>query len=96
MRYGNMVACVWNDTKRVHFLSTIHTNSTIDKIIRRRGTQDGYREIEKLVIAEKYNQHMGGVDILDQKLGTFALPHKSSKWYFAIYHRIREVAMVNA
>ena len=38
---------------------------------------------------------MAGVDIMDQKLGTYAFPHKSSKWYFTIYHRIREVALVN-
>ena len=51
--------------------------------------------MEKPVIAEVYNQHMGGVDILDQKLGTFAYQHKSSKWYYTIFHRIREVALIN-
>ena len=94
-RSGNMVACAWHDTKRVHFLSTICTNNTIDKRIRARGEPGGHRDVEKPVIAEVYNQHMGGVDILDQKLGTFAYQHKSSKWYFTIYHRIREVALVN-
>ena len=38
--------------------------------------------MEKPVIAEVYNQYMAGVDIMDQKLGTYAFPHKSSKWYF--------------
>ena len=38
---------------------------------------------------------MSGVDILYQKLGTYQFPHKSSKWYYTIYHRIREVALVN-
>ena len=51
--------------------------------------------MEKPAIVEVYNQHMAGVDIMDKKLGTQAFPHKSSKWYFTIYHRIREVALVN-
>jgi hypothetical protein len=96
MRCENMVACAWHDTKRVHFLSTIGTNNTTDKNIRAKGEPGGYREVEKPVIAENYNEHMGGVDILDQKLGTFMYPHKSSKWYFTIYHRLREVAIVNS
>ena len=96
MLSGNMISCAWHDTKRVHFLSTINTNLTCDKRIRARGEPGGHRTIEKPVVAEVYNQHMGGVDIMDQKLGTFGYPHKSSKWYFTIYHRIREVALVNA
>ena len=48
------------------------------------------------MMAELYNQNMGGVDILDQKLGTYLFPHKTGKWYMAVYHRIIEVAMVNA
>jgi hypothetical protein len=39
---------------------------------------------------------MGGVDVFDQKMTTFMYPHKSSKWYMTIFHRLREMAMVNA
>lgn len=95
MRCNDMIACAWHDTKRVHFISTIHTNNTLDKKIRSRGAVGGYRDVEKPVIAETYNHQMSGVDLLDQKLGTYQFPHKSSKWYFTIYHRIREVALVN-
>lgn len=96
MRNNNLVACAWHDTKRVHFISTVSTNNTVDKEIRARGADGGRRIVEKPIIAETYNEHMGGVDILDQKLGTFAYPHKCSKWYHTIYHRCREVAVVNA
>ncbi|XP_076331734.1 uncharacterized protein LOC143236927 [Tachypleus tridentatus] len=53
-------------------------------------TLGGYRNTRKPLIAETYNQHVGGVDIMDQNLGTFMYPHKSAKWYFTIYHRLRE------
>jgi hypothetical protein len=95
MRASNLVACAWQDTKRVSFLSTTETNNTIDKRVRQRGADGGHRIVEKPVLAEKYNQHMGGVDILDQKLGSYSYPHKSSKWYTTIFHRLREVALVN-
>jgi hypothetical protein len=96
MRSDNLVAFAWHDTNRVHFLSSLHTNNTIHKDIRARGEPGGHRQVEKPVLAEVYNKNMGGVDLLDQKLGTFAYPHKSSKWYHTVYHRIREVALVNS
>ena len=38
---------------------------------------------------------MGGVDLTDMMLGTYAYPHKVSKWYHAVYHHLREVALTN-
>lgn len=95
MRSDNTIACAWHDTKRVHFLSTIHNNLTLDKRLRSKQSEDGYRNVEKPVMAEDYNKYMNGVDKLDQLLGTYAYPHKCAKWYHTIYHRIREVAIVN-
>ena len=63
--------------------------------MRSRGNTSGYRNVEKPVLAEKYNYFMGGVDMLDQLLGTYQYPHKSQKWYHTIYHRVCEVALVN-
>ena len=40
-RSNNLVACAWHDTKRVTFLSTIHTNNTIDKRLRSRRDPTG-------------------------------------------------------
>lgn len=95
MRKGNLVACAWHDTKRLTLLSTVDTNLTIDKRIRSKGEQGGYREVDKPVMAERYNNCMAGVDRLDQKLGSYQYPHKCHKWYQTIYHRKVEVALVN-
>ena len=75
-RSNNLVACAWHDTKRVTFLSTIHTNNTIDKRLRTRRDPTGFRQIEKPVIAERYNANMAGVDLYDQMLGSYSYPHK--------------------
>ena len=95
MPSDNLVTCAWHDTKRVHFLSTIDTDNTVDKRMRSRGAEGGHRIVEKPVIAEVYNQHMGEVDIMDQRLGTYAFLHKNTKWFSAIYHRLREFALIN-
>lgn len=96
MRKGNLVACAWHDTKRLTLLSTVDTNLTIDKRIRSKGVEGGYRVVDKPVMAERYNHGMAGVDRLDQMLGTYQYPHKCTKWYQTIYHRKIEVALVNA
>lgn len=96
MRSDNLVACAWHDTKRLSLLSTVDTSLTLDKTVRKKSAQGGHREVEKPVMAERYNNCMAGVDHLDQMLGTYQYPHKCSKWYHTIYHRKREVALVNA
>ena len=91
----DIVACGWHDTKYVTFLSSVHSDNTMEKRMKSGRHEGGHRVIEKPVLAEDYNQFMGGVDLTDQLLGTYAYPHKVSKWYLAVYHRIREVALTN-
>lgn len=83
------------DIKRVQFLSSVHTDNTFDKTIRDKKENNGVRIVEKPVMGQAYNDHMNGVDELDQKLGSYSYPHKSAKWYRTIYHRVREVALIN-
>lgn len=46
-------------------------------------------------IAE-YNKVMGGVDLADQKMGTYDLNRKSSKWWKRVFFRLTMLAVVNA
>ena len=94
MRANNIVAMAWQDVKRVTCLTTVHTNNTCEKSIREKGKKEG-RMLIKPVAIEEYNCRMAGVDRLDQMLGTYAYGHKSTKWYQTIYHRVREIALVN-
>lgn len=91
----DMIACAWHDTKRLTLLSTIDNNLTLEKDVRSKDNDTSYRTVEKPVLAETYNHLRGGVDTLDQLLGTYQYPHKSQKWYHTVYHRVREVALVN-
>ena len=76
-------------------MSTVENNLTVDKAVRSKNGEGGYREVEKPVIADRYNSNMGGVDTLDQMLGTYQFPHKCVKWYHTLFHRAREIALVN-
>ena len=81
----NLVACAWQDTKRVHFLSNVDTNLAVTS----RGGEGGCRTVEKPVTVEHYNNSkMGGMDCLDQMLGTYQYSHKCLKWYHTLDHRI--------
>ena len=68
----------------------------MDKRVRSRGAPDGHRTVEKPVMADVYNEYMGGVDHFDQLMKPYQYPHRSYKWYMALYHYIREMCVVNA
>ncbi|XP_005096839.1 piggyBac transposable element-derived protein 4-like [Aplysia californica] len=95
-RSGEIVCVTWHDAKRCSLMSTIHTDNTVDKLVRKRGAPGGFRTVEKPVIAEDYNGFMGGVDYFDQVTKNCEYPHRNCKWYHALYHFVKEVAMVNA
>lgn len=95
MRTQDLITCAMVDTKRVHFLSSVHSDNTFDKVVRDRKEASGTRRVVRPVMCDAYNSHMNGVDVFDQKLGSYNYPHKSAKWYMTIFHRLREVALVN-
>ena len=95
MRCDDLITCAMMDTNRVHFLSSIHSDNTFDKTVRDRNAHGGTRTVVRPIMCEAYNQHMSNGAVLDQKLGSYSYPHKCAKWYMAIYHRYREVALVN-
>ena len=74
VRSENLVACAWQDVRRVTCLSTVHTNITVEKTIRQKDTPEG-RLLDKPVMIEEYNAKMSGVDRLDQMLGSYAVSY---------------------
>lgn len=48
-----------------------------------------------LVISE-YNQHMGGVDLMDGLIGRYRIRMKTSKWTNRLFYHLIDMAMVNA
>ena len=95
-RMSDSVVCAWHDTARVNFISTIDNTGCTPKEIRSRASTTGYREANKPNVASHYNEYMGGVDIFDQKCANYNYPHRVKKWYMALFHFMKEAALVNA
>ena len=92
---SSIFACTWHDLKRVYFLSSVHGVEQVSKQVRSKKHEGGFRRIQKPLLAEDYNQYMGGVDTMNQLLGTYCFLHKQTKWYQTVFHRVREVALTN-
>jgi hypothetical protein len=78
--------------KVVHVLSTVHSN-TVRATNKR--DKDG-QPVKKPKCVIDYNQHMGGVDKIDQQLHQLLTMRKSYKWYKKIFLRLTLQSALNA
>lgn len=72
MRNGKILACKWHGTKRLTMLSTIHGSVCVQKQIRAKHIDRGYRDINRPVCVDRCNAFLGGVDAADQRRHTFS------------------------
>ena len=94
MHFGDLVTCAWHDTKSVHFLGTVHNEFTVD--IRHKGSEGGWKTVEKLAMAKRYNEDMAGIDKIDQLLGSYDYPHISKSGNRQLFTTVmREIALVS-
>ena len=91
----DLLVATFHDSKRVSVLATVGDNSTTNKRVRDRKSPSGFRNISKPTIAQIYNNYMAGVDHFDQLKGNYNYPHKALKWYFCVFHFLKEVALIN-
>lgn len=96
MRNGRILACKWDDTKRLTMLSSTHGSVCVQKQIRAKHSDRGYRDINRPVCVDRCNAFLGGVDAADQRMKTYLFPHHSRKWYNRIFNAILGISMVNA
>ena len=81
MRNGKLLAVAWHDVKRVSMLTNIFGNNCVMKQIRSKESENGFWYVKKPYCVDRYNQFMGGVDKMDQRMKTYLFPHRSTKWY---------------
>jgi hypothetical protein len=86
----------WFDNKSVNFLSTLVGSQPAGEV-RRWSKQDKIHEqIPCPRIVNVYNQHMGGVDLLDSLIGLYRCRVRSKKWYHRIFTHLMDMTLVNA
>ena len=94
------ITCVgWKDRKMVYMLSTtpVDPSSTvgIERSVKVNNKWQKTAVRQPSVIAQ-YNQHMGGVDLSDQRVTTYARLMKGTVWYYKIFFYILELVVSNA
>lgn len=47
-------------------------------------------------VIQEYNQHMGGVDLLDRLMGRYKVTAKIVKWYMSLFYHFLDLTMVNS
>jgi hypothetical protein len=82
----------WKDKRDVLAVSTRHTGKIVTlPRLNRRGAQ-----VNKPDLILDYNQHMGGVDRVDQILSYYSPLRKSIKWYRKVVFHIFDLCIGNA
>lgn len=93
---GKLQFISWQDKKQVNLISTIHNTQTFEKKVK---TKDPLNNNEKTVVKPKavelYNQFMGGVDLIDQKLLVYLSIHRTVKWWKKILIYLLEASIIN-
>lgn len=96
----NVIACKYraaqdkasNQQKVVYMLSTCHPPTMVETEKKDREGQN----IVKPAAVKSYNQHMGGVDRVDQQLHGVHVLRKHYKWYKKLALRLLSQCMLNA
>ncbi|KAF9417156.1 hypothetical protein HW555_005667 [Spodoptera exigua] len=86
----------WRDNKSVIMASNC-TGSSSGTIVKRWDKkQRGYIDVAAPKIIQQYNQHMGGVDILDQQMEYYRTFIKTKKWPLKVIIHFLDLALVNS
>jgi hypothetical protein len=97
VRKGQQLFIAWHDKRPVNLLTTINNDETVTKTVRCKNPETNFqRTIIKPAAIECYNQHMGGVDLADQKLWVYLNVHRTVKWWRKICIYLLEASFVNA
>ena len=95
MRDGTR-AVTWMDTRVVNLLTNV-PGCLGDADVRRRDKKTSAEMIiSRPTAIENYNKHMGGVDLSDQRVGTYRRHMKSLTWYLQLFFHILELSAVQA
>ena len=87
--------CAWMDTKPVLVMSNFH-DPTSTGYVKRRSGHDIQQRVEVPKMLSDYQDHMKGVDLMDQMVGYYLLNHRSRKWWRRIFHYLLVVCAHNS
>ena len=86
----DLTFCIWQDTKAVMVLSNYH-DPTAYGSVRRKANGQCQVEVRVPACLADYQQHMKGVDLLDQMVGYYQFQHRSTKWWRRLFFSFMSV-----
>ena len=91
----DLTRCIWQDTKAVMVLSNFHDPTAFGSVRRKANGQCQVEVCVPTCLAD-YQQHMKGVDLLDQMVVYYQSQHRSTKWWRRLFFYFLTVAGYNA
>lgn len=80
-----LVSYVPKKNRYVTLLSTLHTKKSVQNTVEK-----------KPDIIHYYNETKGGVDVLDERVGTYRCKRKVNRWPLALFENLLDVSLFNA
>lgn len=90
---GSTVIVKWNDNSVVTIASNIYSVEPLKKVERRVRGQ-GRIQVTQPYLLKKYNEGMGGVDLLDRMLSSYRPKLRSKKWWWNLFSNVVNMAVV--
>lgn len=91
-----VTATEWKDNKVVTLLSNFSGAEPASEVTRFDKKKNEHISVPCPNVVKIYNQHMGGVDLLDSIIARYRIAMRSKKWYFKLFFHFMDVTMVNA
>ncbi|CAK1578319.1 unnamed protein product [Parnassius mnemosyne] len=93
---GPTVVVKWKDNKSVLMASNCTGSSSSSIVKRWEKHLKMYVDVPVPKVVEHYNQHMGGVDVLDQQMEYYRTFIKTKKWTLKVLIHFLDLAIVNS
>ena len=91
---GRVFIVKWNDNSIVHVASNCMTHEPVQVAKRRVGKN--LVSVPQPFLVKKYNEGMGGVDLLDRLLGAYRPTIRSKKWWWPLFVNAINISVVAA
>lgn len=91
---GRIFVCRWNDSSVVTVASNYATHEPISKAKRYSRIEKKRVDIPQPALIQRYNEGMGGVDLLDRLLGSYRPQLRSKKWWWNLFSNALNMGVV--
>ncbi|KAM4588720.1 piggyBac transposable element-derived protein 3-like [Odontesthes bonariensis] len=92
----NITVTRWLDSSVIHMASSCTGLSPTDVAQRWSKKEKQMLNIQRPFSVKLYNQHMGGVDLMDQCVAMYPHRRRNKRWYIRVFFHFLDVTTVNA